>query len=634
MIINHNIAALNTYRQLKNASNAQSKSMQKLSSGLRINKAGDDAAGLAISEKMRAQIRGLDQATLNAQDAISYIQTGEGSLQETHSILQRMRELGVQAANDTNTKEDRDAIQKEINQLTTEINKIGNQTEFNTQQILRGTDAQIVGEINYGTTTLENLSLDIDSTLKTGTYKIDVEEIKVINPDFKGSTNLNELAIHPESELKTGDYRINVDFDYTGTQITSTNGTGITNIQYDGMKDDTLIKDGYKLSIEFNEYVSNQDIDGNPTEYTYSYSLRVTNSNNNYNQSISYTRTRNATEEPTEQVLDNVKIGNFTINGTIDKNSGGKSESFDVNGMGWRAQLQTSGGSTELPTSVGNAVSSQWKDLVNPNPGRNQYVDMGSGITAYFDTNSFVDGNADAVFTVDQESGAILKDNDGNVLESHVIKKGDTDVQFTKVIDSYEQYIKDYSLLKFDVKNEDIREGSVVFDIYNPDEYFADMQIGANSGQQMKVSITDMRANLLNISSFRSGEVTTEDGHKAYYKEIAEIEFREDFGWYDHALDFSSHEKASANIKVIDEAIQNVSSERSRLGAFQNRLEHTINNLSASSENLTAAESRIRDVDMAKELMEQTKNSILSQAAQAMLAQSNQMPQGVLQLLR
>ncbi|KQC47678.1 flagellin [Geobacillus sp. Sah69] len=141
MRINHNIAALNTYRQLTIGNANAAKNMEKLSSGLRINRAGDDAAGLAISEKMRGQIRGLEQASRNAQDGISLIQTAEGALNEVHSILQRMRELAVQAANDTNTGTDRDEIQKEINQLTSEINRIGNTTEFNTQKLLDGTRA-------------------------------------------------------------------------------------------------------------------------------------------------------------------------------------------------------------------------------------------------------------------------------------------------------------------------------------------------------------------------------------------------------------------------------------------------------------------------------------------------------------
>jgi flagellin len=138
MRINHNIASLNTYRQLTINNNAGSKSLEKLSSGYRINRAGDDAAGLAISEKMRGQIRGLNQAERNAQDAISLIQTAEGALNETHSILQRMRELAVQAASDTNTKIDREELQKEIEQLLEEIDRISTDTEFNTMTLLNG----------------------------------------------------------------------------------------------------------------------------------------------------------------------------------------------------------------------------------------------------------------------------------------------------------------------------------------------------------------------------------------------------------------------------------------------------------------------------------------------------------------
>lgn len=139
MRIQHNISALNTHRQLAFNNTQTAKNLEKLSSGFRINRAGDDAAGLAISEKMRGQIRGLEMATKNAQDSISLIQTAEGALTETHAILQRMRELAVQSANDTNTQEDRDALQAEVNQLISELNRIANNTEFNTQKLLDGT---------------------------------------------------------------------------------------------------------------------------------------------------------------------------------------------------------------------------------------------------------------------------------------------------------------------------------------------------------------------------------------------------------------------------------------------------------------------------------------------------------------
>ncbi len=158
MRINHNTAAMNTYSKLSSAQGAQAKSLEKLSSGLRINRAGDDAAGLAISEKMRAQVGGLNQATRNAQDGISLIQTAEGGLNETHSILQRMRELTVQSANDTNTTEDRGEIQKEFDQLAKEITRVSSTTEFNGKALLDGTETF---KLQIGANSGQNISLNV-----------------------------------------------------------------------------------------------------------------------------------------------------------------------------------------------------------------------------------------------------------------------------------------------------------------------------------------------------------------------------------------------------------------------------------------------------------------------------------------
>ncbi len=191
MIINHNIAALNTHRQLSTASGAQSKSMEKLASGMRINKAGDDAAGLAISEKMRGQIRGLDQASRNAQDGISMIQTAEGALNETHDILQRMRELAVQSSTDTNTDADRGELQKEFNQMAKEITRISKTTEFNTQKLLDGSDAD--GKVfQIGANADQNLTLVIGAmdatTLAVGTGTTEADTVGI---DISTQTGAN-----------------------------------------------------------------------------------------------------------------------------------------------------------------------------------------------------------------------------------------------------------------------------------------------------------------------------------------------------------------------------------------------------------------------------------------------------------
>ncbi|WP_423408244.1 flagellin [Heyndrickxia sp. MSNUG] len=215
MRINHNIAALNTHRQLNSATNAQAKSMEKLASGLRINKAGDDAAGLAISEKMRGQIRGLDQAGRNAQDSISMIQTAEGALNETHDILQRMRELAVQAGNDTNTGTDRGEIQKEINQLTSEINRIGNTTEFNSQKLLNAS----AGTVSVGVPAVAEVK---------GAYTLDLTGMSGGSVVIDGQTiSFNTDLATTEGDIKA-DATLSAKYDITGT------GAGLTFTQKTG----------------------------------------------------------------------------------------------------------------------------------------------------------------------------------------------------------------------------------------------------------------------------------------------------------------------------------------------------------------------------------------------------------------
>jgi flagellin len=218
MRINHNIAALNTHRQLSTASAAQGKSMEKLASGLRINKAGDDAAGLAISEKMRGQIRGLDMASKNAQDAISLTQTAEGALNETHDILQRMRELAVQSSNDTNTSSDRSEIQKEVDQLATEITRISSDTEFNTKKLLNGQ----MGKTYVATTnTLGPSNLKVTgSDITTGTYTLTA----AAGGTDTVTVNTNTAA----STLVAGDITASTGTSYGNYSLQVTRGAGAT----------------------------------------------------------------------------------------------------------------------------------------------------------------------------------------------------------------------------------------------------------------------------------------------------------------------------------------------------------------------------------------------------------------------
>ncbi|GIN99795.1 flagellin [Brevibacillus halotolerans] len=388
MRINHNVSALNTHRQLGVNTGASGKNLEKLSSGLRINRAGDDAAGLAISEKMRGQIRGLEMASKNAQDGISLIQTAEGALTETHSILQRMRELAVQASSDTNEGVDRQKLQAEVDELSKEIKRISTDTEFNNQKVL-------------------------DGSFEDKTFHIGANQGQNI-----------KLSIN----------------DMSNTEL------GVT---------------GFKSK-----------------------------------------ETAVATD---------IKVGNTST------------DSFKVD--------------LKVETAKGNAEVKE--------------------------TTAKIDKDGNVIVTLKQDPGTTAgAGTTGNVTATK-----------QEVVDALKKI-----------------------------------------GIEASVDTTKAGDVLTAASSTAIAAATDKDDTKG--------------------VNISTQKAADKAITTINNALNKVSEERSKLGANQNRLEHTINNLGATAENLTAAESRIRDVDMAKEMMDFTKNNILTQAAQAMLAQANQQPQGVLQLLR
>ncbi|WP_339220723.1 flagellin [Paenibacillus sp. FSL H8-0332] len=456
MIINHNIAALNTHRQLAANTANTNKNIEKLSSGLRINRAGDDAAGLAISEKMRGQIRGLDQASRNAQDGISLIQTAEGALNETHSILQRMRELSVQAGNDTNTGSDRNEIQKEMGQLNSEIDRISSTTEFNTQTLLNGS----LGA--SGTSSAPgNVEITSLSGLKKGAYTVTV------------GVEATKAATAAGTPAYAADAAVDTAFGATTKDI-SINGVKI---------DTTGVDTKAKLLTALNK----------------------------------------------------------------DKATTGFEASFD--------------GADKLVFTATEF-------------GSGKTLTVGGADTALIGAGALTDG-VDATATIADSEGVT-----------------------TAVTGTGQNVIFGSSELV-------VKGAAASTSTINVVTTGASIHIGANKDQTMLIDISQMDTKTLGNKDDKIKDV--------------------------NVLTTSGAEKA---IKTLDDAIKQVSGERSKLGAFQNRLEHTINNLGTTSENLTAAESRVRDVDMAKEMMSQTKNNILAQAAQAMLAQANQQPQGVLQLLR
>jgi flagellin len=507
MIINHNMGAMNANRMMGINANNASKSMEKLSSGLRINKAGDDAAGLAISEKMRGQIRGLDQAAANSQDGISMIQTAEGALNENHSILQRMRELAVQAGNDTNTTSDRKEIQKEMNQLTSEINRIGNTTEFNTQKLIDGSASSLKATQGTTGTNLGNVANIKVSNVETGSYTLTIEEVAAAkDATLSGVTAGGANTTTNTSAVSLNAGRTAGDVNYEGKVYVSVGATGAAGT----------------ATLNFGTTAGGTDLGAGVS---------------------------------------------WATSGTAVALSG------DATGV--QFTLTNAGGAQSL------AAGDTWTfDITKKDTQDGYLADIGGAKTSFANSTSGVTVAAATGGTISFDSGDISAMTAGS---------GNTE--------------------------------TIAIDVAEGDGKL--LQIGANQNQNFNLSFSDMRAAALKITGSDANYTTTSEVTNG-------ISSAKSF----KALSVADNAKASNAVKVIDDAISSVSAERSKLGAYTNRLEHTINNLGTSSENLTSAESRIRDVNMAKEMSTFSKNNILSQAAQAMLAQANQQPQQVLQLLR
>ena len=541
MRINHNIAALNTHRQLNTAAAGQSKSMEKLSSGLRINRAGDDAAGLAISEKMRGQIRGLDMASKNAQGGISLIQTAEGALSETHSIIQRMRELAVQSSNGTNTDEDRKALQDEVKQLKDEIDRIGNNTEFNTKKLINGdlSGNQLggvgskIGEATAAYIKVDNFDPSTATTAAISqNVQVDVDGTKF---DLTGVTGADQFAYFQSLETKLNDAIDAHNLANPNSQVTKPKFE-ITDVQSQNSMDFVVTSgttgSNSKIQITVLEDSANTTASG-ATDL-------ITNLSNTANKVVGSDGKLSADAA--------TALNNLVPTDKL---------SLSVNGYNVDVDLTAIAGDTY---SAGEEME-----------GSGNLADqLQTAINAALNGYKTLTGNDLGTVTVDVKDGAITLASD----------KPDT--------------------INIQVEKGTAADALGLSGTGTTANGGVDFHIGSNKDQQMNLQIGDVRAAALNIADI---DISTADG-------------------------------ANNAIEKLDNALKSVSNERAKLGAVQNRLEHTINNLGTSSENLTAAESRIRDVDMAKEMMEQTKNSILSQAAQAMLAQANQQPQGVLQLLR
>ena len=476
MVVQHNMQAANANRMLNVTTSAQSKSTEKLSSGYRINRAADDAAGLTISEKMRKQIKGLDRASTNAEDGVSAVQTAEGALTEVHSMLQRMNELATQSANGTNSNTDRKAIQDEIDQLTTEIDRVSETTKFNETYLLKGDGAEKAHNVNAHDAGLDGVTL----TDKGNEVEVTLKELKAGD--------------------KIGIAGKNYTIGSTADEITNKMTAGAA---------------GAKNSYTING--ATYQVDENNKVYTADGKTKVTKAE---------------------------------LTGT----GAGDAELTDLQG------LVKEGSTVTIGTKTYTAMTDK----------------AGAGADGIDDNDSTVitAGKAYQLQTAEIVKASSIGADTAATVKNGANATKDATATFT------------------------LNKGTVSY----KDALSFNLHVGADADMTNKITV--------NIDSMNSAGLGVK-GIKA-----------------------DTEQDATYAIDAIADAISTVSSQRSSLGAVQNRLEHTINNLDNVVENTTSAESRIRDTDMAEEMVNYSKNNILAQAGQSMLAQANQSNQGVLSLLQ
>ncbi|MGO0063604.1 flagellin N-terminal helical domain-containing protein [Brevibacillus fluminis] len=673
MRINHNIAALNTYRQLSQNQNNVSKSLERLSSGLRINRASDDAAGLAVSEKMRTQIRGLAMAQRNAMDGVSLIQTAEGALDTVHSMLQRMRELAVQAANGSNTDDDRNSIQAEINALTTEVNRIGNTLEFNTKKLLNGSVSintiTNVGNLKEGTEAITGSLASGNLTIGTSLLTIDSRD---------KSTQLNGYKIQFGVDNNSPGAKASV----TGTIGASTGDLTITSA-YEGMQ-----LNNYKVKFVDSDSSLSVIVTGDEIVVSGDWNASVTTA------PAALTDVENAINTALQaKGLDDIKLSidpaktytpaefdgkSFTLTGGQDKVTASLSgRTITVTGD-WDNLT-----ATPTPLDVQNAINQVLKSeglgpidisftgtLTSADLANAGSITLAGGVAevaakkAERTVTIATTPHQDDVLTIDGKKIGFWDSKDDKYADAATAKAA---LGADEVIDIYDGVgYKDTSAIASNIvalsslnsnnfyPNVDmtVSDGGSELIITakaagatgntfatsfkgSPDSGLA-MQIGTNTGQQLVIDIPNIRSQAMRISGITSGgTILSQDGKvQAKLSLNKNVSDGVNNAVSEYSIDVSTQENATAAITIYDEAIGFVSNARAKLGAYQNRLEYTESNLSVSEENLTAAESRIRDADMALEMTNFTKNNIINQAATAMLAQANQLPQGVLQLLQ
>lgn len=515
MRINTNISAIITNNQLKKVQDNLQTSLERLSSGYKINHASDDPAGMAISQKMRSQLKGLDQASNNAGDGVSVIEIAEGAISEIQSMLDRMKELSVQAANDVNSDEERSTIQQEINSLNSEIDRISTDTEFNTQPLLNG-----------------NLQRRVYS-------------------DVKGVSQLE-----CSSNIEAGNYGISITQDArqaiaAGTAIT---GTGLNNGAVTADMAGSITINGYNVPVregdDINSIVKNLMSASDKIGGSVIMVDDITDTKGTDSSTAGYKVVTSLTEGVSSLV-------------------------FMSDGYGANEKMKVTCSNTKLATALGLSEATTKAGMVSE--GLDVKADFlldtsGNRIGFSKTAKLTTDGNKVTVNDINNKIFTIAVP--GNVAGTIFNDTGVSATVTTAASKSIIQEVTDIGTME--------------------------VHVGANKDQTIDIDIPE-------ISSYTIGL---------------------------DKINVMTYENASKAISSVDDALAKVSSIRSQLGAYENRLDHTTSNLSISSDNLTASLSRIIDTDMAEEMTTYTQENVLSQAATSMLSQANARPETVLQILQ
>ena len=650
MVVRTNTMAINAQRQLNLNNSKVSKSLEKLSSGYKINRAGDDAAGLAISERMKAQIKGLDAASNNSQDGISLVQTAEGALNEVHDMLNRMVELSTKAANGVYTESQRANYADEVEQLKSEINRIADSTNFNSLKLLDGTMGLNTSAFDIG-----NALGATDGTLSLNPtdFELGNAATAVQKPEF--SIDLGSFALKGTGNDGTLDIQIGgVDINLTGIDVGAGNGTSeklaealATKINAENTNKGINIGGLYftatanqgKLTFEYKGMAANGQQAADTDEFGKAEAdafnklmgQEVVITANGTNITLSGDWVHSAKDVTTavgkvdaERAGMKLDLTNIVKDGykliiedktyvfKTDKNSnvaaGPNEELIDVSAVAADKQVQEAVNQLSKKTTTNFTIGAESATTI--------HIDQDKASGEIYDTESDLK-NLISGTGVAKNASIDVTVNADKVKDGDTLKVGDKTFKFvTKATGADNEVLigKDSEEtaknLATAIGTSAKANGNVVTVTAKTAEEAAPSVMGG--GLVLQVGDTYEDFNMLTVEA--------SDMHTAA------------LGL--DSVDISNQASAGASINIINDAIDSVSQTRATFGALQNRLEHTINNLDTTSENLTAANSRIRDTDMAKEMMEYTKMNVLVQSAQAMLAQANQQPQSVLQLLQ